>query len=339
MATDQNQRRRHEILDSLFQREEGYTVANLVETLSEEYGMLVTERTIKSDLKTFREEYHAEFDDLPKAGKSMCYRYADRDFSLFEHTLSQEDRLLLAELLGRLREYRIISNDPNYSYFVSLLEHVITHRTARDLELEAVQFSNNPELRGLEQWFRPLLSAITDKRPVRIAYRPFGKELREYNLSPYLLKQFNERWFLIAKNADYETLSTFALDRIEKLTFPGEATYVPADIREISQRFMSVYGVSGALDKEVSAAEVVLKVAGSWIDYIQTKPVNPMQEVEPIEGDPEHFLVRLPDMIVNKELVSLILSYGSDAEVLSPLSLRERVAGIIGELQNRYAGK
>lgn len=337
MASDVNQRKRHRALDELFRQETGYSVVDLVARLQDEYYMDVSERTIKSDIKLFREVYGVQFDDaLPKDGKAIRYRYADRDFSIMENVLSDEDKKILADLLGKVREYGI---DPNYAFFLNLLEHVVTHQTAKDIDLDVVQFSNNAYLKGLDEWFRPLLNAITDKQAVTLEYRPFGKDILKQTVSPYILKQYNNRWFLVGRVENRQNLSIFAIDRIESVNVPRSNQYIPGDLDDIYQRFSSVYGVSGALDLELNTADIVLKVASPRIDYIDTKPISPNQEIEDFPDCPGWHRLSLPEMVINKELVSLILSFGADVEVISPSSLREKIEITAKDILNLYSVK
>lgn len=337
MAVDLNQRKRHRILDTLFREEKGYSVAELVVKLLDDYDLDVSERTIKSDIKTFKEEYKVAFDEsLPKDGRAIRYRYADRNLSVFDRVLTDEDKKVLADLLGRVREYGV---NPNYSFFLSLLEHVVTHQSAKDIELDTVQFANNDFLKGIDEWFRPLLSAITNKQVLTIEYHPFGKHPRDYVISPYLLKQFNDRWFLVARIGTCPFLSTFAIDRIESVNASDSADYVLEDIQEISQRFLSVYGVTGAFDKEPDVADIVMKVVSSRIGYIDTKPISPLQVIEEIPDCPGWYRLTIPGLVINKELVSLLLSFGSDVEILAPLSLREEIGRIASSIVSLYTVK
>jgi len=339
MATDVNQRKRHRVLDTLFRDENtnGYSVAELGAILFDDYGIVVTDRTIKSDIKFFKEVYNALFDsNLPKDGKGIRYRYADPDFSVMEDVLSEEDKRILAKLLGKVREYGI---NPNYAVFLSLLEHVITGKNASDIELDSVQFSNNAFLKGIDEWFSPLLEAITHKKAVTLSYRPYGKEVLEYNISPYMLRQFNDRWFLIARVDDRPNLTSFAIDRIEAAVVPGKGKFVPCRLGEIVERFSNVYGVSGAFDKEPQLEEVVLRVTSSRIGYIDTKPIHPNQRIEMIPDCPGWSMLTIPGIVVNKELISLLLSFGPDIEVVSPASLRDTIKTAVQNVLGLYSVK
>ncbi|MBR3405758.1 MAG: WYL domain-containing protein [Bacteroidales bacterium] len=338
MATDVNQRKRHRILDTLFRDENknGYSVEELRAILSD-HGIEKTARTIKSDIKKFKEEYHAPFDEnLPKDGRGIRYRYSDPDFSVMENVLSEEDKRILAKLLGKVREYGI---NPNYALFLSLLEHVITGQNASDIELDTVQFSNNAFLKGIDEWFSPLLDAITHKKAVTLSYKPYGKEVLEYNISPYMLRQFNDRWFLIARIDNRQNLTSFAIDRIEEVDIPGKGEYIPCHLGEIADRFSNVYGVSGAFDKEPRVEKVVLKVASSRIGYIDTKPIHPDQRIEIIPNCPGWSKLTIPEIVVNKELISLLLSFGPDVEVVSPASLRETIKITVQKVLGLYTVK
>ena len=338
MATDVNQRKRHRILDTLFRDENqnGYSVEELIAILSD-YGIEKSSRTIKSDIKKFKEEYHAPFDEnLPKDGRGIRYRYSDSDFSVMENVLSEEDKRILAKLLGKVREYGI---NPNYALFLSLLEHVITGQNASDIELDTVQFSNNAFLKGIDEWFSPLLDSITHKKAVTLSYKPYGKDVLEYNISPYMLRQFNDRWFLIARIDNRQNLTSFAIDRIEEADIPGKGVYIPCRLDEIIDRFSNVYGVSGAFDKEPRLEKVVLKVASSRISYIDTKPIHPDQRIEIIPNCPGWSKLTIPKIVVNKELISLLLSFGPDVEVVSPAALRDQIKTTLQNVLGLYSVK
>ena len=71
----------------------------------------------------------------------------------------------------------------------------------------------NEDLRGLE-YVDPLYQAIVQKQALAIGYKSFrAKQAQVMELHPQILKEYNNRWFLIAF---YKTnLLTLALDRME----------------------------------------------------------------------------------------------------------------------------
>jgi predicted DNA-binding transcriptional regulator YafY len=65
--------------------------------------------------------------------------------------------------------------------------------------------------------------------------------------------------------------------------------------------------------------DIVIKVAKKRFNYIKTKPLHLSQRI--IE-ECENYAVININVKINKELESLLLSFGSDIEILSPSSFR-----------------
>jgi predicted DNA-binding transcriptional regulator YafY len=65
----------------------------------------------------------------------------------------------------------------------------------------------------------------------------------------------------------------------------------------------------------------------------------PLHLSQRIVKESEDYTVISINVKVNKELESLILSFGSDVEVISPQSFRERIADKIKLMNQKYADK
>jgi predicted DNA-binding transcriptional regulator YafY len=164
-----------------------------------------------------------------------------------------------------------------------------------------------------------LFTAIKEKIALHITYQPFVKDPYEQAVHPYLLKEYRNRWFLIARNNENNMLSTLALDRIKSVK-TAKAAYKENGLFDPVTYFNNLIGVTFPDGEEVS--NVVLKVKSNQAPYIKTKPIHFTQETE--AADEGSMLVRLK-LINNYELRSLLLSYGADVEVLEPSGLREQM--------------
>lgn len=72
----------------------------------------------------------------------------------------------------------------------------------------------------------------------------FGKDVRTVVVSPYHLKQYNNRWFLVAKRKDFDKMSNYAIDRIEGIK-ETTRTFEPLDNDfDFEEFFSDVVGVS-----------------------------------------------------------------------------------------------
>ena len=76
---------------------------------------------------------------------------------------------------------------------------------------------------------------------------------------------------------------------------------------------------------------MLLQFSKRRFPYIVSKPIHGSQKtISPTEG-----LISL-DVIPNRELESIILSFGDDVEVLAPLSLRDAIATKIKNSSTKY---
>lgn len=88
-------------------------------------------------------------------------------------------------------------------------------------------------------------------------------------------------------------------------------------------------GVSFPANKTIE--NVVLKFSAHRFPYVKAKPIHGSQKVLS-ETDRLIGLKLMP----NRELESIILSFGDDVEVLEPLSLRKGISNKINNLCKKY---
>lgn len=173
-----------------------------------------------------------------------------------------------------------------------------------------------------------------NKQAIEIDYHPFGKDIRQITVSPYHLKQYNNRWFLIGKRNSYDGLSNFAIDRIEGIKEIGRAKFEPLDNNfDFEELFDDVVGVSV---EDVPVEDVVMYVNEKAFNYIFTKPLHPSQIVkhELLPDGRREIDLKVKD---NYELRALLRSFGSQLEVMKPASLREKMKKEADALSQMYA--
>ena len=112
--------------------------------------------------------------------------------------------------------------------------------------LKAVSFQHNQYLTGIDKWYKPIFEAIVAKKVIEISYHPFGKDVKTVVVSPYHLKQYNNRWFLIAKRKDFDKMSNYAIDRIKEIKETTKVFEPLDDDFDFEEFFSDVVGVSVA---------------------------------------------------------------------------------------------
>lgn len=287
----------------------------------------VSERTIRADIQRLQEApYNIELDESLKSGKKRLYRYTDLSFSLPMVTLDDKEKEMLKKTIEMLSQYNDI---PQYQWMMMLLSQ-LENGISMDENKRFVEFQNNPDLAGIEH-FQALLGAIINKQPLRIAYRPFNKPKMAMRIHPYYLKQYNDRWFLVAHTEGFETLSVLAIDRIVSLE-TIRAKFIEPEI-DLENYFEDSLGVTVYPDRPIE--EVRLRISAKRFPYIETKPFHWSQTELKDKATEDYNVIRIK-VRINNELETAILSFGDDVEVLAPESLRLKIAGKIERLARKY---
>jgi predicted DNA-binding transcriptional regulator YafY len=287
----------------------------------------ISERTLRADIQRLQEPpYNIELDESLKSGKRRLYRYSDVSFSLPMVTLDDEEKEMLKKTIGMLSQYDDI---PQYQWMLTLLSQ-IENGNGWEGGKRFVEFQNNADLVGIGH-FQALLGAIINKQPLTISYKPFGKPERSMNIHPYYLKQYNDRWFLVAQTEGFDDLSVLAIDRIDSIK-TLHIPFIESNV-DMEDYFWDSVGVTVFPDRPIE--EVRLRVDAKRYPYMATKPIHWSQTELKDEATEEYKVVRLK-VRINNELESAILSFGDDVEVLAPESLRLKIGEKIERLVRKY---
>lgn len=283
----------------------------------------VSKRTIQNDINALEADYGIMLDEKLKRGKKRLYRYVDTNYSIPLFRINDEERHKLQDAIRVLEHYE---GEPMYDWAKTILMQIegglFTNKSN-----SVVSFQSNPDLKGLNL-FGKLLQAIIKKRVLKIKYAPFGKNSYTAKIYPYHLKQFNDRWYLIAQAVGYDTLGHYALDRIEgfeEISTP----YKESDV-DFDEYFDDVIGVTVP---DTDPEDIVLRINKPRFEYIRTKPLHLSQRI--LEEN-DNYAVATINVKINKELEALVLSFGNDMEVLEPVDFRKHIADKIKVMNEKY---
>ena len=329
MPVDKQVMLRYQVLNKCFRnRYREYTIDDLVDECNKALRRIdkpdVSKRTIQNDINILEADYGIELDEKLKQGKKRLYRYVDTNYSIPLFRINDEERHKLQDAI-RVLEY--FEGDPMYDWARTLLMQ-IEGGLFTDESTPVVSFQSNPDLKGINL-FGQLLQAIIKKRVLKIAYAPFGKDSYSERIYPYHLKQFNDRWYLIAQAVGYDSLGHYALDRIEgfeEISMP----YKESDV-DFEEYFDDVVGVT--VPEHLKPVDVVMRVSNNRFNYIKTKPLHLSQRI--ISEEPGYTKISI-NVKINNELISLILSFGPDVEVIAPASLRKMIANSVSAMSYHY---
>lgn len=331
MPVDRQVLLRYQVLNKCFRnRYREYTIDDLVEAcrialdseLDVDTG--ISKRTIQNDIANLQmAPYNIVLDETLRKGRQRIYRYEDTNFTLPQYRMNDVERNKIQSAINVLKDYE---GEPMYDWARTILMQIEAGLFDANSST-VVSFQTNIDLKGIHH-FNKLLKSIITKRVLKLKYTPFGKKQISVTAYPYFLKEYNDRWFLIARVKGCDYYSHYALDRIdsfEELAMP----YKEADT-SFDDYFDEVIGVSMP---DCESEDILLRVSKPRFEYIRTKPLHLTQRIKEENKD---FAIISINVKINKELDSVILSFGSDIEVLAPESYRERIAKIAFDLNQKY---
>jgi len=286
-------------------------------------------RTIKNDIARMRGGELGYSAPIEWDTRRQTYFYAEKGFSIKKIPLSREELRELKQITSIWSQFGRFKNMEPVRAAVEKLEMAL--RTQLDDTPPIIDFEKNELAVGLH-WIDPLYRHILHRHSILIEYCPFIEPTPVRILvSPYLIKEYNNRWFLIGFDHAKKRIRTWGLDRILQL----EKHWLEPHYRDPAFRpeyyFKQVIGVSVPDD---AVPEVVRFWASpEQAKYIETKPLHPSQRV--VERSDDGVIFELT-VIVNYELESRIFSFGEKVKLLAPESLCERFAQRVKVLFRHY---
>jgi len=288
----------------------------------------LSERTIKADLGNMRTNkslgYYApiEYDR-----KEKSYYYSRRDFSITESPLSKSDSTELKGAIALLRQFTGFDHLDGIDNIIKKLELLAYESTTKAERI--VHLAQPIQIPG-QKWLDKLYNAIKTKKAISLEYQPFGKKASYVVISPYLLKEYDHRWYVYAYNHEKGKIRTYGLDRILSIK-KSLQTYLTNETFDPDTYFKDIIGITLAPDRKPKKVE--FEVYGSTQAYIKTKPLH-YSQVE-LESHKDYGIYQI-QVVPNYELESLFLSYGETIKVTKPKSLVSKMTKRIAELSEKY---
>lgn len=285
-------------------------------------------RTVMYDLDTMKNGKLGYEAPIVFDRTRQSYGYSDPAFSISNSPINSEDVEELNHALLILKQFSGFKHMEGIENIITKLEHTIQLKGG--LAKVAIQFDHPMDAPG-QKWLDLLYRSIQQEIVIDLEYQPFHfTEPFRVLISPYLLKEYNKRWFVLGHNHELELISTFALDRIRAIQATTARFYHHPDF-DTNRYFRDIIGVSVPENGQVE--EVLLEATPRRSKYIQTKPLHHSQRL--LQEAPGRSVFAF-SLIPNYELESLILSFGEEVRVLAPERLAERIAQRAQSLMAQY---
>lgn len=344
---------RLKILDQLLSnRYKNYSTKEMADIISDRIAEVdpdfdgVTQRTVQKDIKFLKDEWPVYIDfeyysapaydrERQRSYMKDCVRYSDPGFSIFKKELSDDEVYLLGEAMSLLGQFDGLPN-------LEALENLRLSLGLKHNDKKIISLTKSPH--ESTNKLGKLFTAISQKQVIELHYHKFGQESDRLtvNLIPYLIKEYNRRWYLLAAVEENGKILNFGLERIDDIVPLEGHKYVEYD-GDITKYFDSVIGVT--LYDGYPILPIVFWVSDHSKDYVCSKYIHPSQEFVSDETE-KNLRSQYPSLSggmffriecrENYELIRELTSFGKELIVLEPSGLREMVKERIKAMNKAY---
>ncbi len=332
MATNKNAQLRYQILDRCFSNfQKRYEIDDLLDEVNEQlldiFGTTVSTRQIREDIKFMRDRvsFNAPIVAYPYDGKKCYYRYADRNFSIYNNELSVADINRLQSTIDMLSRFRGSAANVWLEEVISNLEYRFGLKSNTE---HLVSFEQNEQLKGIE-FLAQIIDATVNHQTLEIVYLTFKGKIIMMTIHPYYVKQYNNRWFLYGLNDELNRISNLALDRIQSLK-KSDKSFKKNEEYDFTTYFDDVIGATIPSD-DVKIETIGLRFTANRFPYVVSKPIHKSQKVVDETGGVIEIKVR-----PTRELDQQIFSFIPDVEVLFPEWYKQQIKEKIEENLKKY---
>jgi predicted DNA-binding transcriptional regulator YafY len=285
--------------------------------------------------------------ELLQRKKSVDFQVI-RDYLLNVGSIEISDRTLERYIRELRDNFRVITCDRRTNLYsidkdnqleINRLLHFIHLFHSSDLILQTLQnkdkslsylaFESTGNYAGSTN-LEPIYSAIVHSKTITFDHENYEKGTTLHRtLLPYLLKEYNAKWYVVGVLPNSNDVRIFGLDRISRVEL-SEFTFEKTEQQRISELFDFLIGLVYDMDKPTT---VWLSVTPGQAKYFKNSPLHDTQKI--VEENEKEVIFSYW-LIPNRELQRLILGYSSQVKVLKPEWFAKQIEEQIEEMLALY---
>lgn len=259
------------------------------------YDFYVSKRTFQRDLEDIRSIYNIEI---------------EYDFSRKVYFINYEEE---PEVNERLLEAFDTFNALN-----------IADRLSEFIHFEKRKPKGTDNLHGL-------LHAIKNQLQINFTYQKYWEdELTERIVEPYALKEFKNRWYVLANDLKDNQVKSFALDRLTELEISKRKFQIPGDFN-VNDHYKYCFGI--LRPTEHKPQEIILSFTPVQGKYIKSLPLHESQQI--LIDNEDELRIKLT-MFVTYDFIMELLSYGENLKVIEPKRLIKDIKDSLNATLKQY---
>ena len=332
---------RYQLLNGLLQNNNGYSIKELSERVNGEMEKLqsegkasytVSDRMIRIDLENMMEVYPIEI--VKKANK---FYYENSEDSIDNINLREEDKTAIKLAMSVFSRF---NGTPIFDKFSDAITRILTSSVLRKINTtdtrKYIHLAEVPENSGIE-WLEQIYTAIIEKKAIKLNYKNFGESSSVRIVSPYMLKEYRNKWYMIAFVHDVNKKEKTLLHRLSRIVDIEEsnAEYVNDQAFDGNKYFKYTLGVFHMHSED--PIDIKLKIRGKGIiKLLSEDKIHPTQEITPISEQECYLHMKVFN---SPELKTFILGFGKSIEVIYPTTLKSEIIKEISAALEFYEPK
>jgi predicted DNA-binding transcriptional regulator YafY len=257
--------------------------------------------------------------------KNLGYYYSDSNYSINSIPLTDSDISSIKEALDLVNNLSG-GNRVNERFSHAIQKILATYKEQfpeSDTRRKIILTDYVQGAKGYEN-FNTLFKACKNQNPVSFSHYSYNyREFKAVIVHPILLKEFENRWYLVGYSESHHAIRTFGLDRIyEPLALKRK--YIDSDEKEVESYCNDIYGVYPIENqpKQIITFLTSIKIT----NYFEAYPIHSSQRPEKNESGSSFFTI---DVVPSMELIRLFRSYGKNLEVINPEWLRAQTKTLL----------
>ena len=184
--------------------------------------------------------------------------------------------------------------------------------------------------RGAE-YLQTIIEAMQKSKELQVDYQPFYGHRETYNIQPYAMKVYHQRWYVVGYIKELGHIRNIALDRTLEMNISDMSFTLPLNFN--AEKYYA-HTVGIYVNEGLKPTKVKIRAYGRQIESLRSLPLHRSQKESASKyGEFCDFEYRL---CLTPELSTHILAMGENVEVLEPIELREEIKRRLTECITKY---
>ena len=326
MAISRSAFKRYRVIDSLLRNiyKPYPTLLDIQRECRDKLEIIPSLDTLEKDIRNMKQSdvYEAP---IVFCRKNLGYYYSDPNYSINSIPLTENDISSIKEALDLVKNLGG-GNRANERFSDAIQKILVAFKEEfpeSDTNRKIILTDYVEGTKGYEN-FNTLFKACKNQYPISFSHYSYNnREFKAILVHPILLKEFENRWYLVGYSEAHKSIRTFGLDRIyEPLHLKKQ--YIDSDDKEVDSYCNDIYGVYPIENQPKQS--ITFLTSAKITNYFEAYPIHSSQRSEKNEYGSCFFTI---EVVPSIELIRLFRSYGKNLEVINPQWLSEQTKTLL----------